>query len=227
MPQIVPAILEETSEAFLDKVSRVTKLPGVKRVQVDFGDGAFIDRKLLPVTAMDGLNPAFEWEAHLMIKEPKEMFDYKMAGFGTVLVHYESFDNSRDLHEAIAAITAEGIKPGVAINPGTPVEVLKDLEKIVHHFQIMGVVPGYQGQEFIPETLERVAALRKLIPNAIIEVDGGINIGNVKKVAHASADLIVVGSALIRAPDMADAWEKLNQQLTISAEGGSASGGNN
>ena len=214
MAKLVPSILEETKDKFLDTMSRELKLPGVERLQVDFGDGAFIDRRLLSAEAMDTLNPAFEWEAHLMIKEPKDFLDYKIAGFQTVLIHYEAFDNSRDLHHAIDKIKAEGLKPALVINPGTPVDVLKNFSNIINHFQIMGVHPGYQGQEFIPNTIERTGHLRKLIPNAIIEVDGGVNMSNVKQLAQAGADMLILGSAITKAQDMLEAWEKLNAEIS-------------
>lgn len=213
MAQIVPAILEQTLEGFLDKVARVTKLSGVERIQVDFGDGVFIKNQLLAPAAIQPLNPAFHWEAHLMVKEPKDFFDYKIAGFKTIFVHYEAFDNSRDLHQAIEAIKSEGLKPALAVNPGTPVEVFKDFEKTVSHFLLMGVNPGAQGQEFLADTIRRIGLLRKLIPNGIIEVDGGINISNAKEVAKAGADLIVVGSAIVRASDINEAWEKLRLEV--------------
>ena len=213
MAQIVPAILEEIEAGFLDKVSRVTKISGVKNIQVDFGDGKFIARALLPVSAINPLNPSFIWEAHLMIKEPKDFLDYKIAGFTTIIIHYEAFENSRDLHDAIQSIKNQGLKPSIAINPGTPVEVLKEFEKIAGQFLVMGVHPGYQGQEYLEQTGERVSQLRKLISPAIIEVDGGINMSNAKRAAISGADLLVAGSSLVKAPNMQEAFDKLSSEI--------------
>jgi ribulose-phosphate 3-epimerase len=209
MAQIVPSILEITKSAFLDTMSRELKLPGVERIQIDFGDGEFVPNTILPVTEIDSLNPAFSWEAHLMVKEPKDFLDYKIAGFNTILIHYEAFDNSRDLHEAIEMIKSENLKAGLVINSGTPVEVLKDYEKIVNHFQIMSVQPGFQGTPFLEESYERISHLRKLVPSAIIEVDGGVNFDNVKKIAQAGADLIIAGSVITKTQNMLEAYEKL------------------
>lgn len=216
MAEIVPSILETTKEGFLDTQSRELKLPGVKRIQVDFGDGLFVPNIILPISEIPPLNPAYTWEAHLMLKHPKDFLDYKIAGFSEILIHYEAYEDSRELHEAISAIEKQGLKSGLVINVGTPVEVLKDYEKIVGHFQLMSVHPGYQGTPFLEETYGRVEALRKLLPNAIIEVDGGVNFENVKKIAGAGADLIIAGSVITKALDMAQAWEKLNSSLSSS-----------
>jgi ribulose-phosphate 3-epimerase len=213
MALIVPAILENTKEQFLDKMSRVLKLPGIERVQVDFGDGEFIPNKILPVSEIDTLNPAFHWEAHLMIKEPTEFLDYQICGFKTILLHFEAYKNAKDLKKALGEIRELGIQGGVVINPATKIAVLKDLGNIVSQFLVMGVNPGFQGQSFIEETIDRVKELRRLLPNAIIEVDGGISGQNIGQLAKAGADLLVVGSALVKAPDMAVAYEALLKEI--------------
>lgn len=213
MASIVPAILEEELGAFLDKVARVTKLRGVDRIQVDFGDGVFIERRLLPASEIDALNPAYHWEAHLMVQEPKDFLDYKIAGFSSIIIHYEAYDNSRSLHEAIAAIKELGLKPGICIKIGTPVEVLKDFELHVSHFQLMSIHPGAQGTPFLEEVYDKIKTLRKLIPNAIIEIDGGVNFDNAKKLVDAGTDLLIAGSVLTRAPDMSEAYEKLKAEI--------------
>lgn len=213
MAQIVPAILEQTKEDFLDKLTRVSKLPGVERIQVDFGDGKFIPNAMLPVTEIEVLNPAFNFEAHLMIEQPKDFFDYQLSGFKTVLVHYEAFPNEAELKAALAAIRAAGLKPGLCLKAETPVEVAKAFHAEVEQFQLMGVDPGFQGQPFLENTFGRVAELRKLLPNAIIEVDGGVSLNNARQLKESGADLLVAGSALIKAPDIQVAYEQLLQEI--------------
>ena len=207
MAIIIPAILETTKEGFLDKASRVVKLSGLERIQVDFGDGVFIGSKLILPADIDALNPAFEWEAHLMVKEPKDFLDYQICGFKTLIIHYEAFLLANDLKKTLDSIKDMGFKTGVAINPDTPVSVLKDV--YADQYLIMGVVPGKQGRTFIESTPKKIAELRQLLPHAIIEVDGGINETNIKSLSSAGADLICVGSALVRADDMGGAYEKL------------------
>ena len=209
MPTIIPAILEETKEAFLQKLSLVSKIPGVERIQVDFGDGEFISNRLLSAAEIDGLNPAIHFEAHLMIKAPKDFLDYQICGFKTIIIHYEAYESAVDVKSALDELRKMGFKTGVAINPDTAVKVLKDL--VADQYLIMGVVPGRQGQAFISSTINRIGELRKLIPNAIIEVDGGINMDNVKEVAQVGADFIVAGSAVVGQENPNEAFEKLKQ----------------
>ena len=209
MPQIIPAILEATKEGFLQKLSLVMKIPGVERVQVDFGDGKFIPTKLLDPDEMDVLNPAIHWEAHLMCQGPKDFLDYQICGFKTLIVHYEAFPSAGELKNTLAEIKKMGFRSSVAISPQTPVSVLENIE--ADQYLIMSVVPGKQGQAFIESTPERIAELRKLKPNAIIEVDGGINPETIKKVA--GADLVVAGSSIMNQENPAEAYEKLKQNV--------------
>jgi ribulose-phosphate 3-epimerase len=213
MPKIVPAILESTKEGFLDKLSKVLKIPGVERIHVDFGDSTFIPHNLLSVTEIDSLSPAYMWEAHIMAKDPNDFLDYKISGFRTVIIHYEAFESIEKIKQTIQNMRAEGLEPGISINPDTEVSVLQPLCDDVKYFQIMSVQPGAQGQEFIEGSLKKIATLRKICPNAILEVDGGINETNIKKVAEAGADLIIAGSALTKAPDILVAYERLEKAI--------------
>lgn len=215
MPHIVPAILEKTKEDFLEKVFIAVKLPGIERVQVDFADGAFVPNITLPAAEMDPLNPAFHWEAHLMINEPKDFLDYEICGFKTIILHYEAYPSKTALMEAVRAIKTLGLQAGVCINSETPVSSLLDLQEEVRHFQLMSIVPGFQGSDFLPGSLERIRELRKLVPTATIEVDGGIGQGNIKSVAEAGADLLICGSSLVKAPNPALAYEALKKQLHL------------
>ena len=211
MAKIVPAILEAAHEGFLDKVSRVTKIPGVSRIQVDFGDGVFVPGKLLSVSEMDSLNPAYTWEAHLMIQEPQDFLDYQICGFKTIIVHFEAFKSVDNLKVALKSIESFGMEPAICIKPATPIAVLDPFLTSIKHFQIMSVEPGAQGQAFIESSLKKVADFRKLCPTAIIEIDGGVNETNIKKVAEAGADLIIAGSAVVGQENPAESFEKLTQ----------------
>jgi len=211
MSLILPAILEQTKEGFLDRVSRVVKPSELEKIQVDFGDGEFIENKLLSAAEMDTLNPAFQWEAHLMLKAPNDFLDYQICGFKTIIVHYEAYSSPADLKKALATIKAMNFKTSVAINPKTAVKALADVE--ADQYLIMSVVPGKQGQQFIESTLGRIKQLKELKPHAIIEVDGGVNETNIKAIKEAGADLICVGSALVKADDVNLAYEKLQMAV--------------
>jgi ribulose-phosphate 3-epimerase len=209
MAIIVPAILEETPEAFDAKVFQVTHIPGVERIQVDFGDGDFVNHQTVDASKVNPLNPAYTWEAHLMIREPKNFLDYQIAGFKTVILHYEAFPKEDLLEAAISEIAKAGMTPGIALNPETPVSTLRYFGDTISHFTLLSVQPGFQGKPFIEQTFERVAELRKLIPHATIEVDGGIRDTNAQQIASAGADLLVAGSFLIAGESETDQFEKL------------------
>lgn len=211
MAIILPAILEKTKEAFKERLALVCKVPGVTKIQVDFGDGEFIENKLLEAGDMDTLNPAFEWEAHLMVKNPNDFLDYQICGFKTLIVHYEAFNSVDELKSCLSNIKAMGFKAAVAINPSTSVSVLKEV--LADQYLIMSVVPGKQGQSFLPQTIEKIKELRKHYPHAIIEVDGGVNETNIKSIKQAGADLICVGSALVKAENLNLAYEKLLKEI--------------
>jgi len=213
MSQLVPSILETSKDGFLRTYSQETKLPGVTRIQVDFGDGIFVPNEILPVTEIDALNPAYHWEAHLMVNEPVDFLDYQICGFKTIIIHYEAFKLPTQLRLALQDIKSQGIEAALCINPETPVSVLKDFENEIKHFQLMGVTPGFQGTPFIESTYERIEELRKLIPNAIIELDGGVNLSNVKKIADAGVDLLILGAAITKAQNMLEAYEKIQNEL--------------
>ncbi len=214
MPQLIPSILETSKEKFLDTYAREIKLPGVERIQVDFGDGIFVPNKILSVTEIDVLNPAFHWEAHLMCREPRDFFDYEICGFKTIILHYEAYPSVMELLAAIGSIKNAGLEPVVCIKPETDVAVLGEFAGQIKQFQLMSVQPGFQGTPFIDSTYDRVKQLRQLLPSAIIEVDGGINETNIKQVAAAGADLIILGSAITKAGNMAEAYEKLHGCVT-------------
>ncbi len=213
MAQLVPSILETSKEAFMQTYSQEVKLPGVSRIQVDFGDGIFVPNRMLPVEEIEVLNPAISWEAHLMIKFPQDFLDYQICGFKTIIVHYEAYPNEMELKEALVKIKSMGLEPAVAIKNETPVKALANLAADIKHVQLMGVKPGFQGSPFMENTYERIAAVRELMPHAVVEVDGGINSDNAGKVAAAGADYLILGSAITKAPNMLESFEKIQSGL--------------
>jgi ribulose-phosphate 3-epimerase len=218
MPTIVPAILEETREGLEDKLFQITRVPGVERVQIDFADGEFVEHKTLGVTEFDSLNPAFHWEAHLMTKPPHNFLDYQIAGFKTIILHYEAFGKEEHLDDTLTEIKKCGLIPALAINPETPVSVLRYFGDTIQHFTVLSVHPGSQGQSFLEETYERVTELRNLIPHAIIEVDGGISQENIGGLIAAGSDLLAVGSALFETEDLNKNYSELASVATQKNE---------
>lgn len=214
---IVPAILEKTPQGFADKIAKIQTLPKVKTVQVDFADGKFVENETLSIhefAVIGHLPKKYTWEAHLMVEHPTNFEDYKIAGFNTIIVHYEAFSSELHLEEAVEAIAKLGMTPAIAINPETAVTILRYFTDTITQFTIMSVHPGRQGAEFIPETYDRVKELRLIAPDATIEVDGGVKAVNAGALIHSGADLLAVGSGLFETENTKQNYQNIESAGT-------------
>ncbi len=142
-------------------------------------------------------------DVHLMIVHPELYIEtYAKAGAHYITVHYEACTH---LHRTIQQIKAAGCKAGVAINPHTPVALLKDVISDVDLVCIMSVNPGFGGQSFIPNTIHKIKELAQLIhaqqATALIQVDGGVTIHNAAEIIAAGAQVLVAGNAVFKAAD--------------------------
>ena len=140
-------------------------------------------------------------DVHLMIVNPEKFIsEVKAIGADIMNVHYEACAH---LHRVVQQIREAGMKPAVTINPATPVLMLKDILPEVYMVLVMGVNPGFGGQKFIEHTVEKVRELHELIrqtqSNALIEVDGGVNLDTGKRLVEAGADILVAGNAVFSA----------------------------
>lgn len=213
MSTVVPAILEKSKAGFLAKESILRQLVGLSRIQVDFADGVFVANNTLEVDELDSLSPAYNWEAHLMVSEASNFLDYQICGFTTILVHYEAYSDPLKLVNALSEIKKLNIKPGLVLNPETPISVCLNFKELVDHFLVMAVKPGFQGSPFIDATYSKISELRSLFPHATIEVDGGVNLTNIKKLKDAGADLLAVGSGLFASPNPPETFQKLSDEI--------------
>src|SRR5206468_6779263 len=151
---------------------------------LDVMDGRFVPNISYGLPVIQQIRKATKkiCDVHLMILEPEKYAEeFKKAGADILTVHYEACVH---LHRNIEQIKGLGMKAGVALNPHTPVELLKDIIQDVDLILIMSVNPGFGGQQFIPHTLDKIRELKNLIneknPNVKIEVDGGITLDNAK-----------------------------------------------
>jgi ribulose-phosphate 3-epimerase len=152
-------------------------------------------------------------DVHLMITEPHRYFErFKNAGADHLIVHVETCPN---LHKDVEEIRSLGMKPGVAINPATPVSQLSDILPYIHHVCMMSVDPGYGGQKFIPHTLAKISELRKMIDEkglkTLIEIDGGVTVDNAQEIMDAGAHVLVAGSTVFRSADPKKTVRQLKQ----------------
>jgi len=142
-------------------------------------------------------------DVHLMIEEPGRYAEiFKKAGADILSVHIEACPH---LHRNIQQIKSLGMKAGVAVNPHTPVELLKDIIGDIDTVLLMSVNPGFGGQSFIPNTIEKIKQLRTMISerslDVKIEIDGGVTEDNARQIIEAGADILVAGSTVFKSPD--------------------------
>ncbi len=140
------------------------------------------------------------WDIHLMIEEPEKYAEiFKKAGADILTVHYEACTH---LHRNIQQIKALGMQVGVALNPHTPIELLKEIIQDIDLVCLMSVNPGFGGQTFIPHTINKIKRLRELIDEQSlktkIEIDGGVTLQNAGTIIEAGADVLVAGNTVFK-----------------------------
>ena len=203
---IIPAIL---TKDIADLRHKFEQLQGLTDwVQIDIMDKTLVNNTSITLEDLSGVEIAkeFSLEAHLMVKNPIQYFEVcKRANIKRVVFHIEAQDTKNILSKA----ESFGFERGLALNPETSVEKIIPYINQIDVVMLMSVNPGLQGQVFIEETLEKIKALRHLAPNLKIEVDGGVNIDNIKSVADTGADYAVVGSGLFTSENIKERLAQL------------------
>ncbi len=204
MPIIAPSLL---SANFLNLQADCDMLNSSEAdwFHLDVMDGRFVPNLSFGLPVIEQIRTATNkiCDVHLMILEPEKYAEaFKNAGADKLTIHYEACTH---LHRNIQQIRSLGMSPGVALNPHNPVSLLEDILEDLDMVLLMSVNPGFGGQKFIPQTLKRIAELRKMIDerglNVLIEIDGGVSIENAKSIVDAGADVLVAGNAVFKAAD--------------------------
>ncbi|MEA3447007.1 MAG: ribulose-phosphate 3-epimerase [Bacteroidota bacterium] len=172
---------------------------------LDIMDGMFVPNITFGFPIISQIKNAAKkpLDVHLMIEKPERYVKaFRKAGADILTVHYEAVVH---LHRCVQEIKNEGMKAGVSLNPHTPVHLLEHILPDLNLVLIMSVNPGFGGQSFIPESMNKIRTLRQLAneknPDLIIEVDGGVSPDNVKQLSDAGMDAAVAGSAVFKADD--------------------------
>ncbi|MBR0508216.1 MAG: ribulose-phosphate 3-epimerase [Clostridia bacterium] len=208
MIKIAPSILSADFAAMGDAVSRL-KAQGADWVHFDVMDGNFVPNITFGPAMCKAIRPYTDLpiDVHLMVEHPCDWIEpFKNAGADVLTIHVESSEHH--LHRALQAIHSAGMMAGVVLNPATPICTCQHLLADCDLVLLMSVNPGFGGQSFIPETLNKIRALRAEIDarglQTLIEIDGGVNPETAKQCIEAGADVLVAGNAVFKAKDPAE-----------------------
>ena len=209
---IAPSILSADFGRLAEEISEVDR-GGCDLIHVDVMDGHFVPNLTIgpPVIRWIRKTTKLPLDVHLMIEEPLNSLDaFRKAGADWITVHVEACKN---VAQTLAKIRSLGAKPGISLRPKTNVSALEPYLKSVDLILVMTVEPGFGGQEFMPEMLEKVRALRSRF-SGLISVDGGINLETGRKAALAGADVFVAGSAIFKEQDRKSYIEQLRRAIS-------------
>lgn len=210
--KICPSILAADFGQLNDQIAMLNN-SACDYLHIDMMDGVFVPNISFgfPVTQAIFKQASKPMDFHLMIKDADPYLTHCVkSGAQIISVHQEA---CRHLHRTVSAIRDLGAKPGVVINPHTPVEALMDILPMVYLVLVMSVNPGFGGQSFIDRTYDKIHRLRALAdslnPSLEIQVDGGVSVDNATQLREAGATMLVAGSAVFKAPDPVEYIEAL------------------
>ena len=220
MIQIAPSILSANFADLGHDIAAVER-GGADLIHVDVMDGHFVPNITIgpPVVRAIKKVATRPLDVHLMIEEPDRYIDDFIAAGATMLsVHQEVLPH---LHRTVSYIKSRGAKAGVVLNPSTPVSTLEEIANDVDFVLVMSVNPGFGGQAFIPDSIEKVRRVRDLLTRtgsrAAIEIDGGIDRTNAADVVAAGASILVAGNAIFGTSDPEEATRALRAASSTAA----------
>ena len=207
MQRVIPAILEQSVSDIQEKLDRVAAF--VELIQLDIADGLFVPEEVMnDPGVLDLIQTTAAIDLHLMIELHEVVIEkWLHPVVRRISIHIEA---SEDSNASIEKIKEADKEVFLAINPETPIKKLEPYAEIIDGVLIMGVHPGYGGQEFIPSTLEKVKDARILLPERTIAVDGGVKEGIAIKLFEAGADQVAMGTGLFSATNLEKYIKKIN-----------------
>jgi len=212
--RITPSILSADRENI---VSEIAKIAGVSDlIHLDIMDNRFVPNQTWNLAQAQEIISASPTpiDAHLMVEDVDTLaIEYALAGSGSVTLHAEA---ALDITKTLRGIRSHGARAGLAVKPGTPIDEYLELSDLVDMFLIMTVEPGFGGQKFMAEMMDKVRLTRKAIGDRPIwlQVDGGISIDTIAIAREAGADTFVAGSAVFNSPEPAEMVEILRHRAS-------------
>lgn len=205
---IAPSILSADFARLGEAVAEAERA-GADWLHLDVMDGQFVPNLTFGAPVITALRPhcGLPFDVHLMVENPERLIpDYIAAGADSITVHVEVCPH---LHRTLGWVKSQGVRAGVALNPATPVEALRHVVDQLDLLMVLTVNPGFGGQSFLPEMLPKVASARSLIDSAgsqaELQIDGGVDAGNIARLADLGATVVVAGSAVYGHPRGAEA----------------------
>jgi ribulose-phosphate 3-epimerase len=206
---IVPALLTSQKDELIKMTNLCAQFTNF--VQIDIMDGEFVPSRSVAPQDLAGWKSPTKCEAHLMVNDPLVWIQaFKELGAERILYHFEI---EKDHVQIIEKIKEAGLEAGIAVNPQTKIEEFQYLIDKIDAVLFMSVNPGFYGAPFIPEVLEKIKAFKEKYPAKLTAIDGGVKLDNFSQVKLCGVDIICVGSAILKAQDPAEAYEKFNKLL--------------
>ena len=212
--ELAPSVLSFDLTSLSSSVPRLIAA-GAGIVHLDVMDGQFVPPITFGAALANSLRKHTDalMEAHLMVMDPERQFDaFQEAGCKRIVFHYEA---TKHAHRLVQDLKSRGLDAGIAINPGTPSEVLDAVIGDLDMVLVMTVNPGWGGQKFIASTLEKIARVRALRPDMDIQVDGGIDPSTIGQVIEAGANSFVVGSYLLKPPTLEEGVKSILEKFPL------------